>query len=152
MSGPLDNPAAVRRVAMDLLARREHGRQELARKLRQRGAPDELIETALARLAEQGLLSDERYLESFVRKRALAGHGPLRIREELSRSGASRPAIESALADSGFDWMAQLREVWQRKFAGSTPQTPQERARQARFFAYRGFPADLIQRLWRGGD
>ena len=33
----LDSPAAVRRAAMDLLARREHGRVELTRKLRQRG-------------------------------------------------------------------------------------------------------------------
>ena len=39
---------------MDLLARREHGRVELTRKLRQRGAPDELIEPALDRLAEEG--------------------------------------------------------------------------------------------------
>ena len=47
MAAVLDNPVAVRRAAMDLLARREHGRVELARKLRQRGAPPDLIEQAL---------------------------------------------------------------------------------------------------------
>ena len=46
MTAILDNPLAVRRAAMDLLARREHGRVELTRKLRKRGAPQELIEAA----------------------------------------------------------------------------------------------------------
>jgi regulatory protein len=56
MSIVLDNPVAVRRAAMDLLARREHGRVELTRKLRSRGAADELIKAALDRLAEEGQL------------------------------------------------------------------------------------------------
>ena len=48
---------------MDLLARREHGRVELTRKLRQRGADPEMIDAALDRLTEEGLLSESRYLE-----------------------------------------------------------------------------------------
>ena len=75
---------------MDLLARREHGRVELTRKLRKRGAPEELIEAALQRLSEEGLLSEARYLESFVAYRARAGYGPQRIREELGQRGLAR--------------------------------------------------------------
>ncbi|HEX5842944.1 MAG TPA: regulatory protein RecX, partial [Pseudomonas sp.] len=90
MSIALDNPVAVRRAAMDLLARREHGRVELTRKLRNRGAADELIEAALDRLAEEGLLSEARYMEAFVGYRARAGYGPLRIREELTQRGLAR--------------------------------------------------------------
>ena len=100
----LDSPAAVRRAAMDLLARREHGRMELSRKLRSRGAPPDLIEPALEKLADEGLLSEARYLESFVRMRANAGYGPLRIREELTQRGLPREEIEQALRDCGFDW------------------------------------------------
>ncbi len=147
----LDSPAAVRRAAMDLLARREHGRVELGRKLRQRGAPAELIDPALDRLAEEGLLSDARYLESFVRMRANAGYGPLRIREELAQRGLARDAIEQALRDSGFDWNAQLYEVWQRKF-GVRPGDQRERARQGRFLSYRGYSLEMIGRLLRGGS
>ncbi|MCW3149092.1 recombination regulator RecX [Stutzerimonas stutzeri] len=150
MSVVLDNPAAVRRVAMDLLARREHGRVELSRKLRQRGAADELIEEALDRLSSEGLLSESRYLESFVRSRANAGYGPLRIREELAQRGLPREAIEQAIRDSGFDWNEQLREVWRRKFAGQLPGDASERAKQGRFLSYRGYPLDLIGRLLRG--
>ena len=147
----LDSPAAVRRAAMDLLARREHGRMELSRKLRSRGAPPDLIEPALEKLADEGLLSEARYLESFVRMRANAGYGPLRIREELTQRGLPREEMEQALRDSGFDWNEQLREVWLRKF-GELPGDQRERARQGRFLSYRGYPLDSIGRLLRGAS
>ncbi len=137
---------------MDLLARREHGRVELTRKLRQRGAPDELIEPALDQLAEEGLLSEARYLESFIRYRSSAGYGPARIREELGQRGLNRGDIDQALRDSEVDWATQLRDVWQRKFAGQRPQDPRGRAQQMRFLAYRGFPMDMIGRLLSGRD
>ncbi|MCY1546627.1 Regulatory protein RecX [compost metagenome] len=151
MSVVLDNPVAVRRAAMDLLARREHGRVELMRKLRKRGAPDEMIDAALDRLAEEGLLSEARYLESFVSYRARSGYGPLRIREELAQRGLARADIEQALRDSGIDWGEQLADVWRRRFASQLPRDARERARQGRFLSYRGYPLDLIGRLLRGG-
>lgn len=154
MSVVLDTPVAVRRTAMDLLARREHGRVELTRKLRQRGATPELIEPALDRLTEEGLLSESRYLESFVSYRARSGYGPLRIREELGQRGLQRGDIEQALRESGIDWREQLLDTWQRKFAGELPMDARERARQGRFLSYRGYSMEMIGRLLsgRGGD
>ncbi|OCR23342.1 recombinase RecX [Pseudomonas syringae] len=154
MSAILDTPVAIRRTAMDLLARREHGRVELTRKLRQRGAPPELIDPALDRLTEEGLLSESRYLESFVSYRARSGYGPLRIREELNQRGLQRGDIEQALRECGFDWQEMLQQTWQRKFAGHLPIDPRERAKQGRFLSYRGYPLDMIGRLLsgRGGD
>ena len=146
----LDNPAAIRRVAMDLLARRDHGRVELTRKLRQRGAPLELIEPALDRLTEQGLLCEARYLENFIGYRARSGSGPARIREELLQRGLPREAVEHALRDSGIDWRLQLHNTWQRKFAGHLPSDARERAQQSRFLTYRGYPMEQIGRLLRG--
>ena len=152
MTAILDNPLAVRRAAMDLLARREHGRVELTRKLRKRGAPQELIEAALQRLSEEGLLSEARYLESFVAYRARAGYGPQRIREELGQRGLERGDIDQALRESAIDWFESLRETWQRKFAGRLPMDARERAKQGRFLAYRGYSLDMIGRLLRGSD
>ncbi|WXL27222.1 recombination regulator RecX [Ectopseudomonas mendocina] len=148
----LDTPVAVRRAAMDLLARREHGRVELTRKLRGRGATEELIEAALDRLTEEGLLSESRYLEAFVAQRARAGYGPARIREELGQRGLNRADIQQALEDSGIDWRQQLEEVWRRKFSARLPADPRERAKQGRFLAYRGFGMDMISRLLRGAS
>ncbi|MGV8917904.1 MAG: recombination regulator RecX [Pseudomonas sp.] len=154
MTAVLDTPLAIRRTAMDLLARREHGRVELTRKLRQRGAPPELIEPALDRLTEEGLLSESRYLESFISYRARSGYGPLRIREELNQRGLQRADVEQALKECGFNWQEKLEETWRRKFDGRLPQDVRERAQQGRFLSYRGYPLDLIGRLLsgRGGD
>lgn len=134
---------------MDLLARREHGRVELTRKLRQRGAPPELIEPELDRLTEEGLLSETRYLESFVSYRARSGYGPVRIREKLGQRGLARADIDQALRECGIDWREQMAEVWQRKF-GEQPSDAKERAKQGRFLAYRGYSMDMISRLLRG--
>ena len=152
MSVVLDTPVAVRRTAMDLLARREHGRVELTRKLRQRGATPELIDPVLDRLTEEGLLSESRYLESFVSYRARSGYGPLRIREELGQRGLPRDAIESALREARVDWLAQLHDLWQRKFSGRLPSEAKERAQQGRFLSYRGYPLDMVGRLLRNAD
>ncbi|MFJ4458238.1 recombination regulator RecX [Pseudomonas sp. NPDC089392] len=152
MSAVLDTPVAIRRTAMDLLARREHGRVELTRKLRQRGASDELIEPELDRLAEEGLLSEARYLESFIRYRSGSGYGPARIREELGQRGLARADIDEALRESEVDWGERMHDVWQRKFAGQRPHDPRSRAQQTRFLAYRGFPMDMIGRLLSGRD
>ena len=152
MSVGLDSAAGVRRAAMDLLARREHGRVELARKLKRRGASDELIETELQRLADQGLLSESRYLESYISSRARSGHGPQRIREELSQRGLARSDIEQAIAESGVDWRELLRESWQRKFAGQYPRDAKEKAQQGRFLLYRGYPMEMVSRLLAGRD
>lgn len=150
MAAVLDTPVAVRRAAMDLLARREHGRVELQRKLQRKGASIELIEPELDRLAEDGLLNEGRYLEAFVGARARAGYGPLRIREELGRRGLVRGQIEQALGAAGVDWNASMRELWQRRF-GALASEPKERARQGRFLAARGFSMESISRLLRGG-
>ncbi|MEX6677944.1 recombination regulator RecX [Pseudomonas sp. W2Oct36] len=150
MPAVLDTPVAVRRTAMDLLARREHGRVELTRKLRQRGAPPELIDAALDRLTEEGLLSESRYLESFVSYRARSGHGPLRIREELGQRGLPRADVEQALRECGVDWWEKLEALWQRKFSGQLPRDARERGQQMRFLSYRGYPPELIGRLLSG--
>jgi regulatory protein len=152
MATILDTPVAVRRVAMDLLARREHSRVELERKLRLRGATAELIAPTLDRLAEQGLLSDTRFLQCFVASRARGGHGPVRIREDLAQRGLPGADIEQALREVEVDWSEQLQELWQRKFAGQLPVDARERAKQGRFLAYRGYPLELISRLLRGID
>lgn len=150
MTAVLDTLVAVRRTAMDLLARREHGRVELTRKLRQRGALPEMIDTALDRLTEEGLLSESRYLESFVSYRARSGYGPLRIREELSQRGLQRSDIELALRESGINWQEHLEDTWRRKFSGHMPIDAWERAKQGRFLSYRGYSMEMISRLLSG--
>ncbi len=144
----LDTSTAVRRAAMDLLARREHSIQELQRKLRQRGADMQLVEVELQKLVDEGLLCEQRYLESYINSRAYSGRGPLRIREELNARGLSREDISKALAEADIDWSAQLQQLWERRF-GQLQLERREYAKQVRFLLSRGYPSQMAQNLLR---
>ena len=66
---------AVRRSAMDLLARRESSLSELTSKLKSR-LPEQAVKSALLRLVDEGLQSDERFTEAFVYSLSGKGYGP----------------------------------------------------------------------------
>ena len=145
-SGDAHSAIAVRRAAMDLLARREHSRFELQRKLLRR-YPRELVLTAIARLADEDLQSDARFAESYVRQRGERGYGPLRIRRELQERCVDDSIAEAALQASGFDWHEVARRALSKKFGNVAQVTAMhERARMLRFAAYRGFTRDQLPR------
>lgn len=128
---------------MDLLARREHSRLELERKLSAREFDRDLIADVLDELEQDGLLSLERFGQSFVASRYAKGQGPRRIRLELAERGVE---LESAwLEDEQFDWDALARDTRVRRFGAAKPSDLKERARQTRFLEYRGFSHDQIR-------
>ena len=130
---------------MDLLARREHTRAELVRKLKQRGAVAELLDPALDELEADGLQCDQRYADAFVRSRVGRGQGPVRIRHELGQRGVATDLAETALAEADTDWDALAAEVRHGRFGAALPGDFRERARQARFLTYRGFSAEQVR-------
>lgn len=136
---------AIRRRAMDLLARREHGRQELQHKLCQKGLAQDVVRDVLAELAAEGLLSDERFTEAFIHARCQRGQGPQRIRAELRERGISESLIDACLDERSEQWLEAIRGARQKRFGGRLPQEWSERARQARFLRYRGFTEEQIR-------
>ncbi|MFZ5509621.1 MAG: recombination regulator RecX [Pseudomonadota bacterium] len=135
--------------AVRLLARREHSRIELARKLAPHGTPQE-IQAVLQQLEQSGLLSDARYAESFVRAKG-SRFGALKLRHELRARGVAEELIAAALLPDGDNEQDRACEVWRRKF-GSPPRDAAEYARQARFLQNRGFAAEVIRRVLKSGD
>jgi len=151
-SGELD-AAACTRTALDLLARREHSRRELARKLGARGFPEGVIASALDDLERSGALAEARFTESFVRSRVAKGQGPARIRAELAQRGVAGEEVDGALREAGVDWRETIRAVRQKRFGPVLPRDYRERARQARFLEYRGFSsAEIRAALELDGD
>lgn len=136
----------VRRAAMDLLARREYGRRELAGRLAGRGMPGELIEQILDDLARENLQSDARFAEAFVSARIGRGQGPVRIRVELEHKGIDSGLVDEALEASDTDWGTLAGEVRRKRFGSSAPEDFKARARQARFLQYRGFASEHVRR------
>ena len=142
---PGDDLSRARVKAVDLLARREHSVRELERKLVRKGIPKEIADQVISGLSGKGMVSDDRFAQSFVRQRATRGHGPVRIKAELAERGLDAQTIERQLAAADIDWEAMARTVRQRKYGSSLPGTFPERAKQGRFLQYRGFTADQIR-------
>jgi len=142
----------VRTAALALLAGRDFGRAELARRLERRGYPAEVVAAVVEGLVAERLLSETRFVEQFIRQHAGRGHGPMRIRAELRERGVPDAEVEAGLEAAGEDWVSIARDVRRRRFGLSPPGDYAERARQARFLQYRGFSADHIRAALGPGD
>ena len=147
-----DGAKRLLRLAIAALARREHSRVEIDRKLQrllQGGETAADIALVLDRLESRGLLSDQRMAQALVRSRAMR-YGRLRLQQDLQRRGVDRETIAAALPPPE-DESAVARALWERKF-GQAATTPQERARQGRYLAARGFAGSIIARILSVGE
>src|SRR5262252_8733493 len=121
----------LRERALRLLARREHSRSELARKLRPHVLPEDDLDALLDDLSTRKQLSDERYAES--RAHALSRKfGAARIAQELRAKGVDKGVAQDAAAAARSTEVERARSVWTRRFRGAAA-TREERARQTRF-------------------
>lgn len=143
--------AEVRARALGLLARREHSLFELGRKLRLRGYGHELVNPVLEALCAEGLLSEARFAEGWLRSRAARGYGPAKIRAELCQRGLTDIQIRQVLAAANEDWGKSACAVRRKRFGTAQPASLSERARQVRFLESRGFSAEHIRQAL-GGD
>ncbi len=141
----------IRLAAMDFLARREHSCLELQQKLSRRfpGAAKS-IKIEVDRLRDEGLQSDTRLAESFVRSRISRGQGPSKIRLELKAKGLADEEISVALAEAEVDWFTLASEVAFKKFGFIERQKVDLplKSRVSRFLQQRGFSYDHIAAVY----
>lgn len=136
--------------ALRYLSMREHSRLELGRKLARYTEEGDDVEALLDLLEKNNWLSQERFSEALINRRA-ARYGNSRIVAELQSHGVNGEALQelkSGLADSE---IARACEVWQRKF-GTVAADPQERNKQMRFLLQRGFSQRAVQKAMKGVD
>jgi regulatory protein len=134
--------------ALGYLSRREYSRAELSRKLMPFAEEADSLEGLLDALEKEGWLSDSRFAESLIHRRA-SRLGASRIVGELKRHAVGQTLIEEASAQLRETELARARAVWNKKY-GQLPETPAERARQARFLAARGFSGATIGKILKG--
>ena len=140
----------LRQRALAMLARREHTRAEMMRKLSPHSESPEQVEQLLDALTARGWLSETRFAES--RANALARKfGSSKIAYDLKCRGVSAEVVERTLEQARAQELANCRAAWQKKF-GALPQDAAERGRQARFLAGRGFSAEAVRLVLKSGD
>ena len=139
---------SLRARAMRFLARREHSRLELRRKLAAIAGEGDDVDAVLEELATQGWLSDARFAEQSIRARSRR-HGPLRLVHDLRAKGVGEETIAAAFHAAGEEGEADIEKVWRSRFK-APPAGERERARQVRFLQGRGFPLDAALKFIKG--
>ena len=135
--------------ALRYLSQREHSRKELERKLAKHAEDPADIARALDDLQARGFIDHSRVAESVVHRKA-GKHGAMRIRQELKAKGVEAPLIAASVEKLKATEVERAREVWRRKFQPAADAN--ERAKQARFLAARGFDGEVIRRVIDGAE
>ena len=106
--------AEVHEIAVRYLTRREYGIEELRQKLLQRGSDQAIAEKVVSDLADEDLVSDQRFTEMYVRTRMRRLFGPLKIRGELRSRGISDYLISQELSFEQETWFENASQ-WAEK-------------------------------------
>jgi regulatory protein len=137
-----DTPIELKVRALRYLARREHSRAELSRKLAPHAESAASLETVLSELAIKRQLSDERYAE--VRTHWLSRkYGAAKIRQDLKAHGVAEAVIDRVSSDGDYE---RAKAILARKYR-EPARTREEKAKRARFLQSRGFSYEIIKRL-----
>jgi regulatory protein len=133
--------------ALRLLARREHSREELKRKLSAHAGEGDDVESLLDDLVKRGWLSDARFAEQSIRAKARR-FGPLKLAQQLRAKGLDEETIARGFRAAAADGVSSMESVWKSRFGAPAPDQ-RELARQARFLQGRGFPLEDVMRFLR---
>ena len=116
----LEEPKDIRLKIMDFLSRREHSSKEIYRKMSRKVESKEMLIQSIQELEKDGLISDERFAESYFQSRKRRGFGPLRIKNELIQRGVQENLFYSL--DATTDWSYYALEALKKKMNGKMPE------------------------------
>lgn len=143
-----DTEQELRARALRLLARREHSRQELERKLAPHAGSSDAVKNLVSVLKEKNQLSEARFAEERARWLSRK-YGAARIRQDLKAKGVPEDLV--ARFSSPQDELRKAREILGRKYREPAT-TREERARRMRFLQSRGFSSEIIFKLLSARD
>jgi regulatory protein len=130
-------PPDATELALRALRHRNRSRHDVEQRLERAGVTPDERAAALDRLAETGLLSDDRFAEDRARTLASRGAGDAFIRHELRRHGIEHAAVEHAIAELEPEEARAARAFEQR---GRGPKA-------LRYLAGRGYAAETLEHL-----
>jgi regulatory protein len=108
----VDDPAVVLEAAARFLEARARSVAEVRRRLRTAGYQPGLIEGALVRLTELGMLDDATFARAWIESRDRARpRGERALRQELALKGIDRVLLDEVLADRRADRPAEAGDV-----------------------------------------
>ena len=142
----LDESKSIRLKIMDFLSRREHSSKEIYQKMSRRVESIEMLMEVIEGLEQDGLLSNERFAESYFQSRKRRGFGPLRIKSELIQRGVKENLFYSL--EKEIDWSSNALDALKKKLNGKVPQETKEILKLKNFLNYRGFEFQDIDKAF----
>ncbi len=131
---------------MNALSRREHSEKEIYLKfINLVDSKNNLLEE-IVKLKEEGLISNQRYAEAYIRSRFHSGFGPVRIKYELGKKGVIETMIIKAFQETDLDWDDKLKSEFKKKYESNEVKNLNIN-KISKFFLYRGFDLEKISKL-----
>lgn len=98
--GAVEDPAVVLEAALRFLEPRQRSIGEVRRRLTRVGYREDLVEGAIARLIELGMLDDQAFARTWIESRDRARpRGQLALRRELAVKGIDRAVVDETIGE-----------------------------------------------------
>jgi regulatory protein len=142
---PITDPAKLRARALYWLGKKDYSVKDFQTKLDKVCELDELKSDLLDDLIKRDWLSDERYMQGFVRQKLASGLGLMRIRQELQMHGIKSDELSNYVEELEIDWFEQALNTYQKKYGYDQVTDFKEKSKRFRYMQYRGFGPDEIK-------
>lgn len=143
-------PLSLKARAVGYLSRREHSRAELRRKLAPHAETPEEVDVLLDALERENWLSNDRFVDSLVHRRA-SRYGAARVMQEAKTHQLGNEQLHDLQDRLRETELERAHEVWRKRF-GTPPDSPEARAKQIRFMVARGFSRAVVGKIIRGAE
>ena len=144
----LDSPKDIRVKIMDYLARRDHSKKEILKKMTSKVSSLELLLTEIDKLEVEGYINEQRFAEDYVNARVFRGNGPLKIKAELRNKGINDNVILAATLLHEETCVINAHKALVKKFGHINAESYEEiqklKLKKQRFLGSRGFSFEAI--------
>lgn len=137
--------AELKKIAIDLLSRRDQSRHELKQKLLAKGGAADVIATVIDWCTDENYQCDSRYCAMLVRSKVNKGYGPAVVSQAAREQGIDRELLTQTIEELEIDWFALALLQYQKKFADKPVKDFQDKQKRMGFLQRRGFNSAQIQ-------
>ena len=134
--------------ALRRLAQREHSRLELERKLASHVAEGDDLAATLDELEARDFINPQRVAQSVAYRRG-SKLGTARVVQEMRSKGLADDTVRAATLQLRATEWQRAHAIWRQRF-GAPGATPQDKLKQMRFLASRGFSGEIVRKVVAG--
>ncbi|MGN0367473.1 MAG: regulatory protein RecX [Wujia sp.] len=135
-------------TALSYLTFKDRSKQEVRKRLYDKGYEQEEIDMAIEQLVQYGYLDDNRYVRNFIDYQS-QNKGKRRIMMELQQKGISKELATPIFDSMDHDEVETIASILQKRYRNLDDKDEQQLRSVYNYFARRGFSYDGIRKaIW----